>query len=203
MKAPHLKSQISKKSLPAGRQGFTLIETLVAVLILTTAIAGPLTIASKSLLTAQVAKDQVTAFYLAQDAVEYVRFKRDSACLAGAVSPCTAWLSTLSNCTGANGCYLDSTENSPVGDTPQACQSGGCIQSTFASSKFLYYDSTNNRFTYSTSGTTRTGFARQVSITTPVGGNAEEAKLTVQVSWSDTGSNTRSVTVYEDLFNWQ
>jgi prepilin-type N-terminal cleavage/methylation domain-containing protein len=59
-------------------RGFTLVETLVAVLLLTVAIAGPLTIISKSLITALVAKDQVTAFFLAQDAVEYVRFVRDT-----------------------------------------------------------------------------------------------------------------------------
>ena len=50
-------------------RGFTLIETLIAVLILTTAIAGPLTIASKGLTATLVAKDQISAFYLAQDAV--------------------------------------------------------------------------------------------------------------------------------------
>jgi prepilin-type N-terminal cleavage/methylation domain-containing protein len=170
--------------------GFTLIETLVAVLILTTAIAGPLTLASKSLTTALVAKDQVTAFYLAQDAVEYVRFKRDSTCLSGG-SPCANWLSTLSACTGGS-CYLDSTENSPA-STPQSCS---------ATCPALKYDTTNNRFTYASpgSGVVATIYTRTVSITTI---SSDEAKLTVEVKWNDTGGNPRTVTVNENIFNWQ
>src|SRR3990167_9485995 len=92
-----VKSQKSKV-----KRGFSLIETLVAVLLLATAITGPLTIASKSFLVATVAKDQVTAFYLAQDAVEYVRFARDSNKLSG-----SDWLSgsvvDLDNCVSTNG----------------------------------------------------------------------------------------------------
>lgn len=192
---------IKKFRLPAA-QGFTLIETLVAVFILVTAIAGPLTIASRGLTTALVAKDQVTAFYLAQDAVEYIRYKRDSACLASGVSPCdnAVWLSTVSACTGANGCYLDSTEHSPV--SPSACIPSACLNgTTFTSSKFLYYDYSNSRFTYSaTVPNIKQPFARSVIISTI---NTNEVKLKVTVSWSDTSGVVRSVVVIEDLLNWQ
>ena len=61
------------------------METLIAVLVLSLAITGPLTIAQKGLQAALISKDQDTAFYLARDAVEYVRFVRDTNCLkAGA-----------------------------------------------------------------------------------------------------------------------
>src|SRR3989344_2234390 len=96
-------------------KGFTLIETLIAVLLLSTAITGPLTIASKGLTVTLVAKDQFIAFYLAQDAMEQVRFLRDSACLAAGGGPTgcpeAAWLSSLNNCLASvspDGCYLDS-----------------------------------------------------------------------------------------------
>lgn len=193
-------------------KGFTLIETLVAVLLLATAIAGPLTIASKSLLAALVAKDQVTAFFLAQDAVEYVRFVRDTNKLRGG-----DWLTgaggssagiDLTPCTQSNGCYFDSTTSNP--SVPTACQNNGCIQATFSSSRFVCYDPSVNRFRYNTnaactgvSGVEKTLFARQVAITTPSSGSGSERLVTVTVSWTDTANKVRSVTVRETIFDWQ
>lgn len=57
--------------------GFTLIETLVAIAILTVAIASPMALTSQSLATVSYARDQITAFYLAQEAIEAVRALRD------------------------------------------------------------------------------------------------------------------------------
>jgi prepilin-type N-terminal cleavage/methylation domain-containing protein len=187
-------------------RGFTLIETLVAVLILATAIAGPLTIAARGLSVALVAKDQVTAYYLAQDGLEYLRAKRDSACLSTS-APCSAtanaWLSTVSACQGAT-CYLDSTENTGA-VTPTAC-SGTC--------PVLNYDSTNKRFTYAgTNGTTilATIYRRTVLLTNGVGtndcsntvGHGCESTVTVTVAWTDVGGTPRSVVISENLFNWE
>lgn len=171
-------------------RGFTLIETLVAVLILTTSVVGPLSIASRGLTSSLVAKDQIVAFYLAQDAVEYVRFMRDSNKLAG-----NAWLTGLNNCISADGsvaCYVDSRLS-----TVNSC--GGTTCANFP----LYYDSANNYYTYSQSATTRTIFTRTITIKTPIGGSASEAQLDVVVSWSDTGTVTRQINVFENLLDWQ
>jgi len=195
-------NKLKKIKRARAQAGFTLIETLVAVLILATAIAGPLTIASRGLTTALVAKDQVTAFYLAQDAVEYIRFKRDSACLAAGVSPCdnAVWLSTLTPaCTGSNGCYLDSTEtttNPPLNNGPLSCGAIPCSLSNHP----LYYDPVNNRFTYTSLNNIRQPFVRTVILTSV---NSNEEKLSVTVSWNDTGGVPRSVSVNEDIFNWE
>ncbi len=108
-----------KQRLPAGRRGFTLIETLVAVMILATAIAGPLTLASRALNTSLIAKDQITAYYLAQDAIEYVRYARDTNrlqggdWLSGAGAADQSKIISLTNCVSATGCYLDSVSQSP------------------------------------------------------------------------------------------
>ena len=178
-------------------RGFTLIETLLAVLILATAIAGPLTIASKGLSTALVAKDETTAYYLAQDAVEFVRYARDTNKLKG-----YDWLAgnasfprtVLTPCESSSGCYLDSLYNSPA--TPTAC-SGSC--------PLLSYDASGDYYNYA--GSAPTIFRRTILITTPVGtapnSNSDEASLTVSVSWSDLPGITHSVTVREELFNWQ
>ncbi len=60
------------------QKGFTIIETLVAVTLLMIAIAGPLLIASKGLTSALYAKDQMTASYLAQEAMETIKNQKSN-----------------------------------------------------------------------------------------------------------------------------
>lgn len=179
----------------ASRGGFTLIETLVAVLVLMTAIAGPLTIASKGLQATLVAKDQNTAFYLAQDAIEYVRYVRDTNKLKG-----QAWLSGLDGtangfsavdtglgagaCTSVNGCTVDSIQ-----DSIATCAGTGCA--------VLRYNSGLNRFEYA-SGITSI-YRRTVSLQV----TGSEALVRVTVTWSDQGALVRTVTVNEVIEDWQ
>lgn len=187
------------------QRGFTLIETLLAILILSTAIAGPLSIAAKGLQLSLIAKDQVIATFLAQDAVEYVRFIRDSNRLAGG-----SWLSGLngvsnghttnssggqSSCTGGNACIVDSLRDHVTycGTSVSAC-----------ASNVLYFDSTAGTYSYTTVGNTQTIFSRTLQIVTPsAGGNASEAEITVTVQWRDVGGVTRSVVVRENMLDWQ
>ncbi|MDP3962577.1 MAG: prepilin-type N-terminal cleavage/methylation domain-containing protein [bacterium] len=83
-------------------KGFTIIETLVAVAILMISIAGPLTIAHKGLLAAINARDQVTASYLAQDAMEYVKNMRDNNKLEN-----HSWLAGFDGCNSVNACGVN------------------------------------------------------------------------------------------------
>ncbi len=183
MKVTSHKSQVNK--------GFTLIETLVAVLLLSTAIAGPLSIASKGLNATLVAKDQFIAFYLAQDAMEFIRYVRDSNTLGGG-----DWLTgdgavtgiDLSDCASPNGCYVDSIQS-----TVTAC---GSVCNT------LNYDSAGHFFTYAGSAVSAQKFIRTVKITGT--SLADEAVVTVTVSWSDVAGVThKAVIVRENLLNWQ
>ena len=191
----------SSACLPA-RQGFTLIETLIAVLLLAMSIAGPLTIASKGLTSTLVAKDQFIGFYLAQDAIEQVRFLRDSACLASGggptgcpVSGANGWLSGLNNClTSVNpdGCYLDSLATNPT--SPTACTGGVC--------ETMRYDTTNHVFNYNQAvPLTPQRFIRTIKITNTT---PDEAVVTVEVNWSDRAGITRvPIKVRENIFRWQ
>lgn|SRR5574343_620778 len=56
--------------------GFTIVETLVAITILMVAIAGPLTIAQRGLTASIYARDQVTASFYAQEAMEDLKRQR-------------------------------------------------------------------------------------------------------------------------------
>lgn len=190
--------------ISAQNSGFTLIEMLVAVLLLTMAVAGPLTISSKALTVALVAKDQTIAFYLAQDAVEYVRHVRDTNSLAG-----RTWLAGLDgsanpdappqgapDCVSADGsarCYFDSLAN-PVTSTFN-------IASCAAVCPVLQYNTTSKTYNYVSGNPTI--FTRTVSITSPNAGAVNEAVLRVTVQWSDVAGIVRNITVTEDLFDWQ
>lgn len=74
-------------------KGFTLIETLVAVFILGVSIAGPITFVSSALQSSYYSRDQVTAFYLAQEAVELIKNIRDTNLLNG-----NDWTNNLGSC---------------------------------------------------------------------------------------------------------
>lgn len=183
-------------------KGFTLVETLVAVLMLSLSIAGPLTIASKGLNATVVAKDQFISFYLAQDAMEYVRFLRDTACLTagGGANGCpsASWLSSLTPCVSTDGsaaCYFDSLGTNPSVTT--AC-TGTC--------PVMAYDSTNKVFNYNvTAQNTPQQFIRTVTIKNdPAGSSPDEALVTVTVSWSDIAGVTHApITIRESIFRWQ
>src|SRR5262245_61790697 len=60
-----------------AQRGMTLIETLVAVSILSVAIVAPMALTMQSLSSAYYARDQVVAFNLAHEAIESVRAIRD------------------------------------------------------------------------------------------------------------------------------
>jgi Tfp pilus assembly protein PilV len=180
--------------------GFTLIETLLAVLLLTTAIAGPLTIASRGLMAAVVAKDQITAFYLAQDAIEYVRFVRDTSCLtAGAQAvaggcPRATWLSRLAPCISADGsvaCVVDSIQDT-------ICAYASCGTE-------LKYDTTNKFFSYTAGVELPQHYTRRVYIKYDSAGTTpDEATVTVSVSWQDLAGVTHPpITIRENLLRWQ
>lgn len=194
---------VKNKKQKTNNKGFTLIETMVAVLLLASAITGPLLIASKGLSAALVAKDQITAFYLAQDAVEQVRYLRDSACLAGTGGPsgCATdvWLSSLGACKSTDGsatCELDSLGFYP--SAPTICAGGVCDT--------LYYDTGSHSFNYNVSAAlTPQRYVRTISIQNdPLGTTPDEAVVTVRVTWNDIAGVTHApIIVRENIFRWQ
>ena len=162
------------------QKGFTLIETLVAITIILTAIAGPLTIASQGLRAARISRDRIVAIYLAQEAIEYIRTVRDSNVLRDE----TNWLEGLDACMGQN-CTIDV----PAGNVA-ICDGGDCDA--------LHYDDNIGLYGY-TSGDDSI-YTRSIRINELVSGR--EAALNVRVTWRD-GLANRDVTVNENIFNWQ
>ena len=169
----------NSRNVGLNKQGFTLVETLVAISILMIAITGPLTIASKALTTALTSRDQVIATFLAQDVHEYIHSIKDRNLYRN-----NPWLQDLGNgtsCTAAAPCIIDT---SGVNSSPASAiaVSGGNTQ--------LYRDSFG-RFTHVATGNARTIFSRQFYIEElPLQdlGQTYQARVVVRVNWMNNGS---------------
>jgi prepilin-type N-terminal cleavage/methylation domain-containing protein len=165
-----------KNNIKNKKAGFSLVETLVAITILLIAIAGPLTIASMALSDAKIAKDQVTARFLAQDALEYVRNIRDKN--NAAEDP---WLQDLNSCSGS--CAIDSAQ-----DTISVC-GGTC--------PVLRYDDSSNLYGYN-AGWDATPFTRSISVEEL---NDHEAKVSVDLTWTS-ARVPYTLHLEEVILNW-
>ncbi len=184
-------------------RGFTLLEALVAISMVAVATGAPLYGASRALITANISKDRLTASYLAQEGIEYVRKVRDNSYLAVYVDPYDklnqAWTglatsftaSTIySNCNTANDyCTIDTVANNP----PQRYSSKGAVPVLYTNAAKQYTQS-------SAGGNTPTLFKRWIQIE-PITGR-EEVRVTSTVEWQYKGA-TYSVVLVDNLTSWK
>lgn len=166
-----------------NNQGFTLLETIIAIAILALAITGPLELAARSIGLANVSKNQIVAFYLAQEGMEYIKNIRDKNFL----TPGANWLDGFDSCRGISGCYVD-VPNDTISSCSSPCE-------------FLKYHSTGHYYDYDLAGENSV-FTRMVKITNPIGTNSDEAKVQVTVSWIDK-IGQKTFTIEDNIFNWK
>lgn len=166
-------------------KGFTIIETLVAIAVLVTAITGAMSAVQTGISSYTFSKDQITAFYLAQEAVEQIRNMRDENRLNN-----RHWLSGISQ-NSSDPCYFGS-----------ACMVEPIVTSAAtrcaSTCPVLRQSPVSGLYGYNSSWTA-TKFQRQIVLTSV--GN-DEIAVTVTVDWSKGGS-TRQFKARENLFNWQ
>lgn len=193
-----MKNFIKKIIKEKTNRGFTVLETLVAVFILVLAITGPMVFAQSGLRTAFLARDQITAFFLAQDAIETIKNIRDDNALKG-----NDWLSRITDeCSVNENClisvetlYDDFGDLGGVGDVRiKKCPNE-------LSCPVLENDSIG-RFGYTLSGEgisdsrfTRNVFVREI--------NPGELQIVVEVKWtSNVRVDSSRIVVQENIYDW-
>ena len=172
-------------------RGFTLIETLVGITILLVAVVGPLTIAYQGVSLSLIARDQITASFLAQEGIEFVRFRIGTNNNAGEtgsdlISPGGVY--DLSNCSGQY-CIVN-----VFTDTTTSC-AGAC--------PYLRYSTTTNKYNYTLAGDTyETLFIRSIRIDHDGGIGDTEFQVESKVEWGKPG-DVRSLVLKEVIIDWQ
>lgn len=170
-------------------RGFTLIETLVAITLLSVAIVAPMALTAKSLASAYYARDQITAFYLAQEAVESVRAIRDAQILQIAQSTGGSQVDLFGSIPPGNQPFtIDARQADPEQAITLCNDTCGPLQTDGT----LYGYNAN----WADSNFTRTVRA------TLVGSGQDELRLTVVVAWRTGAFQERSFSISENLYRW-
>ncbi|MBZ9572491.1 prepilin-type N-terminal cleavage/methylation domain-containing protein [Patescibacteria group bacterium] len=139
-----------------GKKGFTLLEVVVAIFIITVGIVGALALISQTISSARISSQRLIAAYLAQEGIEIVRSIRDTNWLEGVV-----WNSGL----GAGSWEADYTTQDLNDDYD---------------GDFLNIDTNNGLYGYSSG--TQTKFKRRIIISPEA---ADILKVTAEVFWED------------------
>ncbi len=179
------------------KQGFTFIETLVAITVLLIAVVAPMSLSQEGIVAAKLAQDQIVAFYLAQEGVEVVRNMRDENRLSGDDQ-------------------LDNSLASCVVDPDNAADVGCTVDATNVTSfSFAVVDCTSSCpairkdddfFTHRTSGAyVPTKYVREVRVwyvedPSDVG-SRKEAVVEVKVTWPFLNTS-RTYTLRDNLLEW-
>lgn len=170
-------------------RAFTLIETLVAISLLTIAIVAPMSLTTQALGSAYYARDQITAFYLAQEALEAIRSVRDGNILKVSQGGITVNLLDGIPSTNDEPFTVDTRDNSMLLCPPEGCP-------------YLETDGTLYGYGHGAGGWTTTYFNRSIRASLVAGTN-DEVKVTVTVAWkSGGGFQARQVNLTENLYRW-
>lgn len=206
-------------------RGFTILETLVAISILVLALTAPLAIVAQALQSSYYARDQVTAYFLAQEAVEFLRNKRDNAGLQSAVTA-EQWTDTFLAANDPSGIPSINIINDTTVATPKKAY---LVRDTLAGYKLVQCNNNGTdcpavTFSPSTTGTLygdinggQSIFVREITISEPVTGQGIESEdpitrppglrelvINVRVRWrTANGDMSDGVTIREHLTNWQ
>ncbi len=169
------------------KKGFTIIESLVAIAILATVIMGASSAVQSGLSSYIFSKDQIVAFYLAQEGFEQLRNIRDENALNS-----RNWLTGIA-LNSSDPCYFGySCMASPVeSSTLTRCSAPGACP-------LLRQEVSTGFYGYNALWPA-TLFRRDISLTS-IG--TDEVAVTVKITWSK-GAVTREFKARENLFRWQ
>ncbi|MCK5460556.1 type II secretion system protein [Candidatus Gracilibacteria bacterium] len=180
----------------AAIAGFTLIETMVTIVILAFSLSGTIYLMMTILNSTETNQKRITATYLAQECTELVRNMRDS-----------AWKQNMPwNCAFPDGTQtyrIHPDINAIPGSFLTMCKTklGAQIETDNFSPDFFTLYKTDGRFSHNSTlpNSEPTIFQRKIVIS-----NVDNEKMTItcNVSWRKNHS-TEKIEISEILTNWQ
>lgn len=167
---------------------------MVAIAILSVSLVSAFAAVQSSLQTTKFSQDRIAAYYLVQDAAEYVRNLRDENLIKGYDAAVKGsswdWLSGIS-AQASDPCYFGKTCQV---DVPAATLSS--CSGSWNSCNYLRQDTSTGLFGY-TSAWKTTVFKRELQFSQV---SATEIKMTISISWT-AGPLSRNLKVEQSLFN--
>lgn len=171
------------------KKGFTLVETLVAIFIITTAIAGAMAATQRSLQTSFYSRDQVVTFFLAEEAMEAIRNIRDTNFKLNKAN----WLESIPvpSTNGQSAVVCVDWVSQSQGYTIYSC-------SNFA----LRYNNSTGQYGHTLSGpaTINTNMSRKITLTRV---SADQVLVEVEMRWKTGSQPERSYQFHKTLLNWK
>jgi len=177
------------------QSGFTLIETLIAIFILTLTIGGLLTLAANGYFSVRYSRNQIAGNGLLQESLEYIRNSRDTALQQG--SDWGTWLNglTAAGCTSAAGCLVDAYTS---GDAVRAC-STPCESMIFYPDSGVYgYANSHYPFNGQATPPTTTTYIRTIHVQQIT---SDQIVVSSSVQWLN-GKAKKTVTQSIMIANW-
>lgn len=190
-----MNSFFAQRKTTTNQAGFSLVETLVAISILLTVVSSIMLLVNQSIESSGQLSDQLTASYLASDAIEYIRYHRDSYLLADNDHEFDGWVSDL-GCGGS--CEIDTRIGQEYVNTCTNCS-------------FLHYntDPSSKRYGYTNSpgaNWEETKFKRKISMKYKDLGtgssSTDEAIITVTVGWQGPNGRDSDLVLKDVITAW-
>lgn len=180
------------------KKGFTLLETLVAVFILTLSITGPVYIASVAFRNTIDSRDNISAQYLAEEIIEVVKNKRDTIALQGGVVDWSNFFDSANDClndpgTSINKCIMKKNINI----SPKVYLFEKCLDIC----PNISFNPNSTDIIYGAEGVNDTSkFIREFYLEKNTTDNSDGVKLVVNIIWNDKGRD-KIYTLTERLHN--
>jgi len=169
-----------------SKNGFTLVEMLVAVFIFTISLTALMSITARGLKASSQAQNQIIADYLALEGIEVVRNIRDTALLS--LDDAGTWQNVFDQNNFLTQVGVDTSCQFTLGSNIILSPCTTCT---------VYYSEIDYAYRHNQlPGYNDSGFTRKIKFTN-VPGNNSEIIVTVVVAW-----NTGEVSYSEDLFLW-
>lgn len=175
-----------------NKKGFTLIETLVSMLIFSVSIVALISITAGGVSDTGFVKKKQTAYLLAQEGIELVRYVRDTSMRYGGQQGWAGFLQGMSDCAGGDGCTIDAyllATNSQIAPAVEPCN-GSCDP--------LLEHPVSGFYQYG--GGQDTGYVRTIKFNGIQSSN-NEIEVVSEVSWEH-GGDTASIVMSEVITGW-